>query len=595
MKLKRKIMLTQLLIALFMIIVVVFVLPDVIYYTNWKTKLQDTMSLNQQMMSRLEIKFKDLERLSSIITKDTDLRALINRAKSDASASNIAYIKNYLSNIGRRNNMDSYQVLWVYIKLSNGMEFESVGLNKTVKAHLQGEGLAEFENNAESSIFLRPFYIKKVARTEYFTDTSEWAFGYIFPYKLDNNTKGSITIVSMYDGISSIFSDLVQNDKDFLLLTSNDAAVYPSRENSRINIQKAIEQTSSGPSYMEGYFFGKQGITTIKYSMYGGWKLIAKESKDSIINSNQPLIVVILGIITVFIMLFLATSFPAVNQFIKPLEALTFKMKEISRGNLKVKVKVTTNDEVGILGDTFNYMSKELEQYIRKLVQKEKDEQTMKYSLLVTQIDPHFIYNTMNTITYLASKGRSEDVVEVNKAMIEILRDRLRIEINDVFDNVEQEVNVVKKYIVIQSYRYERIFKTKWSIDENVLNEKIPKNIIQPLVENSLIHGIIQNKDENGEHLGGLIEIGIKKLDNRIIIFVSDNGTGIDREKLVEIEASKKPRGRNIGIRNIRERLSYIYQKDFSLEIYSELEMGTKITINLPLYLNRKSENDNNL
>lgn len=595
MKLKRKIMLTQLLIALFMIIVVVFVLPDVIYYTNWKTKLQDTMSLNQQMMSRLEIKFKDLERLSSIITKDTDLRALINKAKSDASASNIAYIKNYLSNIGRRNNMDSYQVLGVYIKLSNGMEFESVGLNKTVKAHLQGEGLAEFENNAESSIFLRPFYIKKVARTEYFTDTSEWAFGYIFPYKLDNNTKGSITIISMYDGISSIFSDLVQNDKDFLLLTSNDAAVYPSRENSRINIQKAIEQTSSGPSYMEGYFFDKQGITTIKYSMYGGWKLITKESKDSIINSNQPLIVVILGIITVFIMLFLATSFPTVNQFIKPLEALTFKMKEISRGNLKVKVKVTTNDEVGILGDTFNYMSKELEQYIKKLVQKEKDEQTMKYSLLVSQIDPHFIYNTMNTITYLASKGRSEDVVEVNKAMIEILRDRLRIEINDVFDNVEQEVNVVKKYIVIQSYRYERIFKTKWSIDENVLNEKIPKNIIQPLVENSLIHGIIQNKDENGEHLGGLIEIGIKKLDNRIIIFVSDNGTGIDKEKLVEIEAAKKPRGRNIGIRNIRERLSYIYQKDFSLEIYSELEMGTKITINLPLYLNRKNENDNNL
>ncbi len=588
MKLKKKIMLTQLFIALFMVIIVVVVLPEVVYYTNWEMKLQDTMSLNQQMMSRLEIKFKDIERLSSIIGKDTQLRTLINRAKNEESLSTYAYIKNYLSNIGRMNNMDSYQVLGVYIKLDNGMDFESVGLNENIKTHLQTEGERQFKGNAGSSIFLEPFYIKKVVETEYFTDTSEWAYGYVFPYKLDNCTKGSITIISMYDEISNIFSDLVRNDKKFLLLTSNNVEVYPGSENSGIAVDEAIEKTSLGPSYMEGYSFDSKGITTIKYSMYGGWKLITKESKESIISSNQPLMVVIVGIITVFIMLFLATSFPTVNQFIKPLEALTFKMKEISKGNLKVKVKVTANDEVGILGETFNYMSGELENHIKKLVQKEKDEQTMKYSLLVSQIDPHFIYNTMNTITYLASKGRSDDVVEVNKAMIEILRDRLRIELNDVFDSIEQEINVVKKYLVIQSYRYEKIFKTKWSIDEDVLNEKIPKNIIQPLVENSLLHGIMKNKDENGEHLGGLIEVGIKKTEDRIRIYVYDNGVGIEKEKLMEIETVKMPRGRNIGIRNIRERLGYIYQKDFSMDIFSELEMGTKITMNIPAHVSRK-------
>ena len=196
----------------------------------------------------------------------------------------------------------------------------------------------------------------------------------------------------------------------------------------------------------------------------------------------------------------------------------------------------------------------------------------MRYGLLISQVDPHFIYNTMNTITYLAQKNRVNDVIVVNKAMIEILKDRLRIEVSEVFDSLKQEINVVKQYLMIQEYRYEGIFKVKYEIEEKCMQCYIAKNMIQPLIENALSHGLLQNKDENGEPLGGCICINIFKDQQFIHINITDNGVGMTEEEVAEISRPMKhwERGGHIGIRNIRERMKYIYYENAKMEIHSK-------------------------
>ena len=120
---------------------------------------------------------------------------------------------------------------------------------------------------------------------------------------------------------------------------------------------------------------------------------------------------------------------------------------------------VNSTDEIGEVGASFNVMAKRLQENIVEMVEQEKRERQLKYGLMISQVDPHFIYNTMNMITYLAQKNRNEDVIAVNKAMIQILRDRLRIEVDNVYDTVEQEIKVVREYLLIQKYRYTGIFK----------------------------------------------------------------------------------------------------------------------------------------
>ncbi|OYO87368.1 hypothetical protein CG709_14215, partial [Lachnotalea glycerini] len=172
----------------------------------------------------------------------------------------------------------------------------------------------------------------------------------------------------------------------------------------------------------------------------------------------------------------------------------------------------------------------------------------------------------MNTITYLAQKERSEDVIAVNKAMIEILKDRLRVDIKNVFDTLEQEIKVVEQYLIIQNYRYADTFKAQINIQDEVKTFYVAKNVLQPLVENALFHGVLCNKDEDGETIGGCITINAIQANTDILISVKDNGIGMSEQMLEKLEEQSvsKIRGEHIGIRNIKGRIRYIYGENCS-------------------------------
>ena len=196
-------------------------------------------------------------------------------------------------------------------------------------------------------------------------------------------------------------------------------------------------------------------------------------------------------------------------------------------------------------------------------------------------MDPHFIYNTMNIINILARKGDTEAITEINSALICILRERLNSKLS-ITDTIANELETLRQYELIMDYRYENRVHTFHEVDSSLSDRKIPKNILQPLVENAFYHGFGSGRFLKEGH----IDITIYSVEEDIVIEVSDDGAGMSRERLemlmnrsYRIYDDQKP---HIGLDNIRQRLDYIYRGMAQFDIQSTEGYGTTISITVP-------------
>ena len=216
------------------------------------------------------------------------------------------------------------------------------------------------------------------------------------------------------------------------------------------------------------------------------------------------------------------------------------------------------------------------------ILEKEKKEQHARFGLLVSQIDPHFICNTINSINYLARKNRCEDIIVVNSALITIIRDRLRVNDIQITDTIAHEKNILETYIRIQKYMYDGDLQMIWDVEEGAMEEQIPKNMLQPIVENAIFHGLI---DEEIGEITGKITITVRRSADGIRVQVTDNGRGISPRRIKEIIGKsyiEEERGRQIGLSNVQSRLYYLYGQRECLYIESVEGEGTTITLLFP-------------
>ena len=322
------------------------------------------------------------------------------------------------------------------------------------------------------------------------------------------------------------------------------------------------------------------GIVFQDKSAMCGYEIVSIVKKESILMVLFPYIAGFLGMLLIFLVLVLFMNYRNVNTLINPVLVLSKHMLMAAKGDLNCKVNIDREDEIGQLESSFNKMIDDLRHSIEIIGEKEAKEQQIRFSLLVSQIDPHFIYNTINSINYLARKKRCEDIVTVNSALIAILKDRLRVNDIQITDTIANEIRVVNQYIEIEKFMYDGELEVEWNIDSEFMEEQIPKNMIQPLVENALFHGLID--EESGEFCGKIRITVYKNETQQIVLCVEDNGGGMDKNRLDEIRSLKfnpEDRGRKIGLSNIFGRLYYLYGNADCMKIESELGKGTKITI----------------
>lgn len=333
-----------------------------------------------------------------------------------------------------------------------------------------------------------------------------------------------------------------------------------------------INDVSGNIRNPRGYYFYEK-ITS------SNWIVIAYASNRALFSNIILIIVFVVILYMIPPLLFWLWLMPTSFRCLAPLTQLSNVMSSFHIGD-NVELQIHTDDEIEDLSRVFNMMVISINQQLAVAVEEEKNHSETKYKLLATQIDPHFIHNTMNIINILARQNKCDDIIEINTALTRILRERLGIKAS-IFDTVRKELSTLEQYITIMNYRYENKVQVRFEVDDKLMDVLIPKNLLQPLVENSYYYGLV-NQDGVME---GNIDVFIYSQGERIIIEVSDDGNGISPNKLTELSRNNfvmNSDGRvHIGLENIQQRLQYIYGIRDCMEIRSRLNSGTTVILTM--------------
>ena len=261
----------------------------------------------------------------------------------------------------------------------------------------------------------------------------------------------------------------------------------------------------------------------------------------------------------------------------KPVQKLMTAMKAVSDGEMDTRAEIVSKDEIGLAAEEFNRMLDRIEDLIRQLIQEEKKKKDAELEALQYQITPHFMYNTLNSIKCYALIHDQKEIATVIEDFVELLQ--TCIQKKGTFLTVAEEVQVLENYIHLQEFRNGENYQVEYKIEWEAQQCKIPRLILQPLVENAIIHGLDLKNDQKR------LIIEAYTSGSRLYLKITDNGRGMTEEQIEELlkKKGKKTKGLTaVGIPNIQDRLNLYYGRQAKLTLKSEGE-GTTATIYLPV------------
>lgn len=327
----------------------------------------------------------------------------------------------------------------------------------------------------------------------------------------------------------------------------------------------------------EDYYFkkikGKENLLVYESSSFTPWTVVGSVPESVIISGfvavrNKMLfLVVIYG--GVFILLALAAS----RYVTKDLRRLSEGVASIDRENMMLDLPIESMDEVGFLYRQIQSMLGRIRNLIVNIKATEKEKRTSEIRMLQSQINPHFLYNTLNTIKILASMQGITNIQTVCNALSDMLH--LNLDIRK-YISVQEETEYLMNYLQIQEYRYSGKFTYHFSVEEGVKNCKIPKLMIQPIVENALQHGIAPLKT------AGILQVLAYQEGGHLKVLVKDNGIGFDKELLEENRYNGKE-SNHMGVSNIYARLKLLFGDDGDLQIFCEPGLYTITEMTMPI------------
>ena len=260
------------------------------------------------------------------------------------------------------------------------------------------------------------------------------------------------------------------------------------------------------------------------------------------------------------------------------LQKLTGTMEKVRKGQLEVKADIHSKDEIARLADTFNDMMIQIQGLVTEVKEKERLKLEAEQTVLATQIEPHFLYNSIDSIQYVAHMREEKEIEQVANALSELLRNVLTNK-NEMI-TLWEEREYIENYMVIENFKYRNEYTLLWDVDEPLWDYRLPKLLLQPIVENALIHGL-SAKDE-----GGIINVKIYQSDGEMICKVTDNGKGMSQEEIEQllgtISRNDKTGFRRVGIANVFGRIKLIYGENYGGTIYGCENSFTCVELHLP-------------
>lgn len=284
------------------------------------------------------------------------------------------------------------------------------------------------------------------------------------------------------------------------------------------------------------------------------------------------LLVAILVVSTV-IVTYLITA-----NILRPVQVLYDAMQKVSDGDFSARADIHSKDEIETLGNGFNSMAENMQVLIHKIKEDEQKMRRLDLRLLQEQINPHFLYNTLDTIVWLIEGNKADEAVNMVVTLSNFFR--LVLSKGKEIISLREEERHISSYLEIQEMRYHDILEYEIQIEPELYDYQIPKLTLQPLVENALYHGIKYKREKGYIHISG------KQIGDVLCLTVSDNGIGMDPEELAqlqkEIERPCNETEKGFGLANVNERIRMYFGSEYGMRIMSEKGRGTTVEVTIP-------------
>jgi two-component system sensor histidine kinase YesM len=409
---------------------------------------------------------------------------------------------------------------------------------------------------------------------EFSMDKDEWVLS--LSREIVGDCKENIGVLLIdfnYTEIEMILEELKLGSKGYSFILNGDYEVvyHPDTrffedEERRLSLVELSEMSNNS---ME------QDKLIHKYNIEGtNWTLVGIASLDSIKVIRQDMVVLLWVLGSALLIISLGSGVIFSRKVASPLAELEEAMAEVESGKLDQDIEIRGSLETESIAGHYISMIRHIRELMDEITQKEKYLRTSELNVLQNQINPHFLYNTLDTIIWSAEFKDSEKVISITKALAKFFRLSLRG--GSELTTVEDELEHVRQYLFIQKQRYEDKLEYTIDFDESIGDIQIPKLILQPIVENALYHGI------RDMETGGKIEIKVQKDNDDIVFIVLDNGKGYDTAKSIS-ESS----GSGVGQSNVDKRVKLYYGNEYGISVVSNPGSGTRVTVRLGMQLNK--------
>lgn len=336
------------------------------------------------------------------------------------------------------------------------------------------------------------------------------------------------------------------------------------------------ENTKRFDGMENGTLWDNQAIYTVNTLNNYNWRIVGVSYIDELVTARKTQVVGILsGMLAIVVAAALISSYVLSRKISKPIQALVNAMAEFEKNAENFTYQdVGGSSEIASLSQSFDQMVLKIQALMEKVRNEEISLRKTELKALQAQINPHFLYNTLDAIGWLCEEERSQDAVEMVNALARLFR--ISISKGHELIPIQKEVEHAGSYLKIQNFRYKNQFTYHFDVEESCLPYYCNKITLQPIIENAIYHGIDRMVDE------GKIEITIREQGEDILFFIRDNGVGMTKEQCAAVLNKEPGDQTGIGIKNVNDRIKIYFGEKYGIQIESELDEGTCVTICMP-------------
>ena len=396
-------------------------------------------------------------------------------------------------------------------------------------------------------------------------------------------TESGVLLVDMsFYGIEQVCRDVELSNGGYLyLIDGSGELIYPPRQQliyaGLLEENNLIAATYRDGTHQES-FQGKSRQVTVKTVGYTGWKLVGVVPAESLAENSQQMLLFGLSLLLFVVFLMAYLNFRISAHISDPIRSLEHAIKELEAGCEDVEIEEKGCYEVQRLGHSIRSMVSTMRHLMEDIIEQEEQKRRSELEVLQSQINPHFLYNTLDSVIWMTEAGRHEEAIQMVTSLARLFR--ISLSRGKSVIPLSSELEHARYYMNIQQIRY----KNKFSVQINALpgTEGLYtlKLVVQPILENAIYHGLSSAEDD------GLITVTARREEDDLVIEVADNGMGMRPEVADSLLDEDRPdvrtSGSGIGVRNVHRRIRLTFGERYGLSIHSEPDVGTRVEIRLP-------------